>query len=55
MTDTKTATPTSRHCAIGNHTRCLGTVFVKRRLVPCGCETPDCGHGTEEAKAKRAG
>lgn len=44
----------SRNCAAGNHTRCLGTVYVpKRGLVACECGDPGCGHGSDTAKARR--
>lgn len=54
----KSAAPEVRvslNCAHGNHSRCLGTVYDVSRagLVRCGCPTPDCGHGTDTAKARR--
>lgn len=47
--------PITRTCSAGNHSRCLGTVYdpVKGRLVPCECPVPDCGHGSDSAKARR--
>jgi hypothetical protein len=45
----------SLNCASGNHLRCLGTVYdLTAGLVKCACDAPDCGHGTDTAKARRA-
>lgn len=57
MSETPVETPKtgvrSLHCAAGNHSRCLGTVYdLTKGLVVCQC-TPDCGHGTDTAKARR--
>lgn len=52
---TPTTGPVTRTCAVGNHSRCLGTVYdpTTKGLVVCECPTPDCGHGTDTAKARR--
>ena len=58
MTTSSKTAPAPRvslNCANGTHLRCLGTVYdVHAGLVQCGCPEPDCGHGTDNAKARRA-
>lgn len=52
--ETDHVAPVTRNCAAGNHVRCLGTVLDPAKgLTVCGCPEPDCGHGTETAKARR--
>lgn len=47
------ATVVTRNCRVGNHSRCLGTAHGPKGLVPCACPVPDCGHGSDTAKARR--
>ena len=49
------APPVTRTCAVGNHSRCLGTVYdtEAKGLVDCQCSVEDCGHGTDTVKARR--
>ena len=57
MSDTETPAvlPVTRTCAVGNHSRCLGTVYdlASNGLVECQCTVEDCGHGTDTVKARR--